>query len=192
MSSTKRGGQRHAADYYVTPVAEIKKFLKAFKEVESLGFRDARILDPCAGGDKFHAMSYPTALKNHGVYRDDITTLDIREDSRADIKADYLSYRFNHLFDVCITNPPFAIAQEIVDKAKEDVNSGGFIIMLLRLNFFGSLKRREWWHHNVPKYVFVHPSRMSFTEDGKTDSIEYMHCVWQVNCTFKHAKLCVL
>ena len=31
----------------------------------------------------------------------------------------------------------------------------------------------------MPKYVFVHNRRMSFAEDGKTDSIEYMHAVWQ-------------
>ena len=31
----------------------------------------------------------------------------------------------------------------------------------------------------MPKYIFVHHQRMSFTEDKKTDSIEYAHFVWQ-------------
>jgi len=49
--------------------------------------------------------------------------------------------------------------------------------MLLRLNYFGGKKRKKFWDENMPKYVFVHNRRMSFAEDGKTDSIEYMHAV---------------
>lgn len=32
MSSTNRGYDRHASDYYVTPTNEIKKFWKEFKK----------------------------------------------------------------------------------------------------------------------------------------------------------------
>ena len=31
----------------------------------------------------------------------------------------------------------------------------------------------------MPKYCFVHHRRISFTDDRKTDSIEYAHFVWQ-------------
>ena len=52
------------------------------------------------------------------------------------------------------------------------------VIMLLRLNFFGSKDRKEFLQQNMPKYCYVHSRRMSFTDDGKTESIEYMHAVW--------------
>lgn len=52
--------------------------------------------------------------------------------------------------------------------------------MLLRLNFFGGAKRLDWWHRNMPIACYVHSKRIGFTDDGKTDSIEYMHAVWVV------------
>lgn len=55
----------------------------------------------------------------------------------------------------------------------------GFVIMLLRLNYFGSQKREEFWEDNMPAKCYVHRKRMSFTDEGGTDSIEYMHAVWQ-------------
>ncbi|HBF3986180.1 TPA: hypothetical protein KOD80_004273 [Clostridioides difficile] len=44
----------------------------------------------------------------------------------------------------------------------------------------------------MPKYIFVHNRRMSFTDDGKTDSIEYAHFVWQKGYNPKFSQLKVL
>ena len=62
---------------------------------------------------------------------------------------------------------------------QKDVADGGYVAMLLRLNFWGSKARQDFFKNNMPKYCYIHPRRMSFTEDGKTDSIEYAHFVWQ-------------
>jgi len=122
-------------------------------------------------------MSYPFVLKEKGIQ--DITTVDIREDSKADIKANYLSWSPPKEFDLIITNPPFALAEKVISKSLAIVKQNGFVVMLLRLNFFGSAGRFPFWTQNPAKYAFVHHKRMSFTPDGKTDSIEYMHAVWQ-------------
>jgi hypothetical protein len=50
--------------------------------------------------------------------------------------------------------------------------------MLLRLNFWGSKVRRDFLIGNCPSYCYIHPRRISFTSNGKTDSIEYAHFVW--------------
>jgi type I restriction-modification system DNA methylase subunit len=131
------------------------------------------------GGDSQHEMSYPAALKSLGILENNITTIDIREDSLADIKGDYLKLIPSLKYDCVITNPPFNIAKEIIEKALTEVKDGGFVIMLLRLNFFGGKLRKDMWDKQLPKYAFVHNRRISFTEHGGTDSIEYMHCVWQ-------------
>lgn len=122
-------------------------------------------------------MSYPTAINN--VYHYPIDTIDIRNDSLAETKTDYLTYIPNELYDVVITNPPFNIAMDIIKKAIEDVKEHGFVIMLVRLNFFGSKSRYQFFRENMPKYCFVHHKRMSFSDNGGTDSIEYCHMVWQ-------------
>ena len=172
MSSTNRSQARkeHIADYYITPVTEIEKFLRNIN-------LSGEILDPCAGGDSENDMSYPVALKN--IYGDlNITTLDIREDSRAKIKANYLEYECKNKFDVIITNPPFNQAFEIIKKALNDIKDGGKVIMLLRLNFLGSKERNDWLLKNPPSEIWVHAKRMSFVKGKGTDSIEYAHYIW--------------
>lgn len=178
MSSTNRGYKRHKKDYYFTPIKDIESFINEIKKEEPDIFK-GRILDSCAGGDKERPMSYPKALINSGVQYSKINTIDIREDSRAEIKTDYLKYEVENKYDLIITNPPFKIARDIIEKALEDVNEGGFVVMLLRLNYFGSQKRFDLWQDHLPKYCFVHHQRMSFTDNGKTDSIEYCHMVWE-------------
>lgn len=191
MSSTNRGYDRHATDYYVTPKQCIKEFLGAWfqdlggelnnDEQTLLPDRPDKIrwLDPCAGGDDKHGASYADVLKEEfdAPY---VTMIDIRQDSKAEIKEDYLWWKKgDDKFDVIITNPPFYAAKDIILKALEDVEDGGYVVMLLRLNFFGSNERFPFWENHMPKWVYVHHRRMSFTDDGKTDSIEYMHAVWK-------------
>lgn len=179
MSSTNRGYDRHRSDYYVTPIEEIIKFIESFHEIEPDWAWGKKILDPCAGGDKQHPMSYPEALCSCSVVRNNILTNDIRMDSRAEIRQDYFELDFKNMFDVIMTNPPFKISREIIEKALIDAKDNGYVIMLLRLNYFGSKGRFDMWTSQLPKYCFVHHQRMSFTDNGNTDSIEYCHMVWQ-------------
>lgn len=193
MSSTNRG-RAIDADYYVTPQYAIEDFLREFNKVEPHVFnKDTVIVDPTAGGDEFNPMSYPEVLKQ---YSSNITTIDIRKDSRALIKGSYLDYNVEDNPDVIITNPPFNIALDIIKKSLIDIKHGGYVIMLLRLNFFGSKGRFEFWQNYLPKYAFVHSKRMSFiggaTEKAKTDSIEYMHCCWQKGYNPEFVKLKVI
>lgn len=178
MSSTNRSNARaeHIADYYVTPQSHIRNFFATFLADEDIQRPDKmRTLDPCAGGDAHHTMSYPAVLEEFGIYP---KTIDIREDSIAELHDDYLNVECTD-FDLIITNPPFNKAQMIIEKALNDVSVGGYVVMLLRLNYFGSKQRFQFWKNNMPKYAYVHHTRMAFTDNGKTDSIEYMHCVWQ-------------
>ena len=194
LSSTNRSNARsnHAEDYYVTPVSSIIDFLNEFNKYENVFHKDIHILDPCAGGDIKHPMSYPKALKNIGINPDNISTIDIRSDSLAKVKTDYLKYNCRNKFDVIITNPPFSIARDIIEKSLDDVKDDGFVIMLLRLNYFGGKLRKDMWDKHMPKYSFVHHRRMSFRDDGKTDSIEYQHVVWQKGYYPEFTKLKVI
>lgn len=194
MSSTNRSNARdkHISDYYITPVPRILEFLDAFNEVSNVfNVPGVKILDPCAGGDHDHDMSYPSAIREK--FGDDkiIETMDIREDSRANYISNYLQTVLPEPPDVIITNPPFNIALDIVKKALMDVRDRGYVIMLLRLNFFGSNERFPFFNEYMPRYTFVHHKRISFV-GGATDSIEYMHAVWQNGWTGKYTELRVI
>ena len=180
MSSTNRSDCRstHISDYSCTPVKDIELFLREVRKIEP-SILEGVILDPCAGGLLgVDCMSYPAAIHQFVSHDTIIDTIDLREDSLASIKRNYLGHHCTDKYNLIITNPPFNNAMGIIEKALHDVKDGGFVVMLLRLNFFGSKARFDFWQENMPKYCFVHSKRMSFTK-GNTDSVEYMHCVWQ-------------
>jgi hypothetical protein len=77
-----------------------------------------------------------------------------------------------------ISNPPYALAQEFVQKMLSDRTQTTIVACLLRLGFLGSQKRHDWWDENPPTAIRVLSNRPSFTGDGKTDNSEYAWYVW--------------
>lgn len=127
MSSTNRSRARdnHIADYYVTPVPAICAFIQAFVKVEPHALRGV-VLDPCAGGRIGKEQpSYPIALAQEKIPYSSLVTMDIREDSRAQYRKDFLAVPAKEVADVVITNPPFNIAMEIIEKALAVTKPGG-------------------------------------------------------------------
>ena len=197
MSSTNRHNaeKRHIADYYVTPVKDIITFLGALDEEVSLDIWDKTILDPCAGGDLSHDMSYPKALREYYAIPDDwngIKTIDIREDSLAETKCNYIETKLDYKPFLIISNPPFNRALEFITKALNDVEDNGYVVMLLRLNFIETKARKEFFDKFMPEYIFVHHKRMSFIEGGGTDSVAYAHYVWRKGYYPEFAKIKVI
>ncbi len=135
-------------------------------------------------------MSYPRVLFEYGNYA---FTNDLREDTPAVSHSNFLEWKTNRKYitdysdyqdtdeqyDMVITNPPFAIAREIIEKSLSVVKEWWFVIMLLRLNYIWSADRAEFWKKNKPYAIYADNKRMSFTPDGWTDSIEYAHFVWK-------------
>ncbi|MGE6448867.1 SAM-dependent methyltransferase [Pseudoalteromonas tetraodonis] len=183
MSSTNRGTQRNADDYYVTPHWLIEDFLAAFAENNMLVYspdENPRVLDPSAGGCDKYPMSYPTVLEQEGFF---VESWDIREDSRANLTGvNFLnvpSYE-SRKYDMIITNPPFNQAQAFTEHALDMVYEGGLVIMLQRLNWLGSQKRKPMWQKLPLAAVYVHSKRPGFDpqKPSKTDSTEYAHFVF--------------
>jgi hypothetical protein len=183
MSSTNRSKAReaHTYDKYFTPTDQICLFLREFSSVVSLDWNDAIILDPCAGGDANNPPAYPAAIEKVFPGELYITSLDIREDSPCMFPGtNFLELKENLEADITISNPPFNCALDFIKHAMSVTVQGGWVIMLLRLNFLESVTRKEFFDQYMPKYIFVHHRRMSFTDDGATDSVAYAHFCWKV------------
>jgi hypothetical protein len=165
MSATNRQpGVRARDDYYITPQKTISEFLAPFysqvgHEFELSG--KIEILDPCAGGDAKYGMAYPEVLNKEWIDTS-ITTVDIRQDSRADIKESFLDWKADEEYDLVVSNPPYNLALEFIKKGLEVVRDGGYVAYLLRLNFFGSQKRRDFFKAFMPEYCFIHSDRPCF------------------------------
>lgn len=205
MSSTNRGATRSPNDFYRTDPGEIVRFIDRWRttdpEAETFFETTKVILDPAAGGLTEQVvieqpqkdgkkpkpplvfepsrMSYPTAIERMFPNRHIIATIDIRDNSCAASKEDFLGTRVGD-YDMVITNPPFSLAIEFIQHALKVVRPGGYVVMLLRLNFFGSEDRNAFFMSSkMPQLAYVHSRRLGFTPDGKTDSIEYMHAIWK-------------
>lgn len=180
MSSTSRGGKRSDADNYATPAWCVRRLLEA---VELPG---GAWLEPAAGDG--------VIIKTAQSCRSDVTwgAVEIRPECK-DLLVPLLGRRFlidNFLtaplsehYAVTITNPPFRLAYDFLQRMR---TISDWTVLLLRLNFLGGDARSMFMREHVPD-VYVLPNRPSFRSpdavpgQGKwqTDSIEYAWMVWR-------------
>jgi len=160
MSATNRGSERRKDDFYETPDYTVKSLLDN------------------------HTIKYPAlecscgrgAILKH-LDRELSDGCDINPDFNPDVTDDYLTQVLVRKYNTVITNPPYVLAQEFVQKALKDVEMDGEVIMLLRLNFLESIKRQSFWKTNPPSHIYVMAKRPSFTGKG-TDATGYAWFVW--------------
>lgn len=121
------------------------------------------------------------------VWTNDIAPMSIDQHYQLDAgdEANWIKHwsgRVGH--DWVITNPPFNQAAKIVPLAHKYAQRG--IAMLLRLSFLEPVEDRgAWLNANPPTGMIVLP-RISFTGNGKTDSVTFAWMVWDKReCGFK-------
>ena len=86
-----------------------------------------------------------------------------------------------------ITNPPYSMAKEFIERALELVEDGRKVAMLLKLTFLESKKRRELFEKYPPKYIYVSSSRLQCAKNGDFETykngtgtaIAYGWFVWE-------------
>ena len=169
MSAKNRGAKVAPHEFYPTPKKATQAILG---ELDPLWMRmDAskRIYvgrkwgEPCAGDSSIIAE-----LIGMGVEPSSIEWAELREGK------DYLKDGLTGQVSAIITNPPFSLATQFIDRSLEEAD---FVAYLLRLNFWGSRKRKDWWQGKEPTHQFTLSERPSFTGKG-TDATEYAWFVW--------------
>lgn len=165
MSSTNRGRERNALDFYETPPDVTLAILTRLEPAKV-------VIDPCCGDRailRVVAEVWPRAA---------CAGIDIDPARAANKHADALGPESWTCPGVTvITNPPYSRAEDFVRRALLEVGPTGTVAMLLRLAFLES-KGRAVLHQEHPSDVFVLAKRPSFTGDGKSDSAAYAWFVW--------------
>lgn len=147
--------KREAFDFYKTPEGAIKSILARLRV-----YPDATAFEPCRGkGDITDHLSC-----------DNILYCELEEG------VNYLSGKALPRVDLVLTNPPFSLATEFIDRSFSHCD--GVIAYLLRLNFLGSQKRKQWWQTRIPTHLYILSDRPSFKFTGQTDATEYAWFVW--------------
>jgi len=184
MSATGRSDVRRADDFYATPAFCTRAILPRLSPFSTA-------LDPCAGEGAILKVLDDSVLKKRwskywGIELDHKRAMQCRQVANGCTHADALTcpnhwwLDVNEPFDLIITNPPFSLAQEFIEKAL--ASGAKEIAFLLRLNFLGSQKRAAFWKKH-PCEIYVLPKRPSFTENGKTDATEFAWYVWRKDST---------
>lgn len=164
MSAAGRGASRVEHDFYATPEWVVEALANKMKPEAA---RAMQWGEPCAGD----------GAVMRGMWR--ALGIEPRQWEWAEIREgiDYTKEENAFIFDGpagVITNPPFSIAQKFIELSRDEVP---FCAYLLRLNFLGSQRRREFWQTNSPSHLYTLSKRPSFTGKG-TDATEYAWFVW--------------
>lgn len=160
MSATNRGTQRNQNDFYITPDYTIESLLNVLNLSKVNSF-----LEPCRGsGAIYNKVNVP--FKSYCEILENIDYL----------KTEYASGTFS----LIITNPPFSLFQEFLEKSLKESST---VWYLLRVNVLGSKKRAEWWQDKLPTHLLTLSARPSFNSKGTTDATEYAWFGWDYNNT---------
>lgn len=152
-------------DFYATDPIAVQKLLKQYS------INGTEILEPCVGnGNIAHTINkFYTNKRN-------IIGIDIVDRGYPNtIVHDYLTWETDKKFDCIITNPPYSLAKEFVEKSMPLLNDGydedgypnGQLIMFLKIQFLEGAKRKELFEKYPPKYIYVFRNRMATWNNGE-------------------------
>ena len=140
--------EREKNDFYATPPEAVELFLDNFK-------LKGTILEPSCGMGHISEV-----LKSEGY---DVISKDLIDRGYGITGCDFMNE--TETYDTVITNPPFKIAKEFVEKGLEVANHQ--VIMLLKLQFLESEARRDFFANTPLKEIYVHSKRIACWKGGE-------------------------
>lgn len=159
LSGTKLAGSdpklgRETNDYYATPFYATEAIIN---ELEDLSLDDT-ILEPAAGEGHIvkvlkERFPYTNIIANDLIYRSSRFGIDV------DGGIDFLTYTPYCKIDTVITNPPFKLAKEFIEKALTIANH--YVIMFAKIQLLEGVDRRQLFEEYPPNYIYVFTKRVS-------------------------------
>jgi len=161
MSRQIKGVRLNASDFYPTPpwcYENLDIDWSQFRSAHEPGKGDGRIVDFLSEKMRYQIITWTEITEGKDFFE------------------------WNESVDLIFTNPPFSLAREFIEHSIPRCNT---CIMLLRLNYLGSIGRHEFWKQNSPTSLFVLSKRPSFTGTG-TDATDYAWFVWDKTDRIPH------
>lgn len=143
-------------DFYPTPDYTIKSLLDLCEIPDNFTF-----LEPCKGNGQIYNKVNNVSIKLYSELTEGLNYL----------TTDYTVSEI----DLIITNPPYSLAKEFLEKSlKESKN----VFYLLRLGFLASQSRKDWWNKiGLPNKLLILSKRPKFI-NNTSDSQEYAWFCW--------------
>jgi len=142
-------------DFYATNPEAVRKLIKKYKFNENGNW-----FEPCVGQGHI-------ANTINDIYKTHVVGMDIvYRGYQNTIVSDFLTYETDNKYDNIISNPPYSLAGEFVEKSMELLSDNGKMAMFLKIQFLEGLKRKELFEKYPPKYIYVFRSRMATWNNG--------------------------
>lgn len=152
--------QRAEHDFYATDPAAVVGLLDSLAK-DGVCYSCKKCLEPCVGtGNIITACDVINVCQEW-------TYLDIVDRGYPyTLIQNYLTWNTDEKFDFIITNPPYSLASEFVEKSMELLDDNGMCCMFLKLQFLEGAKRKELFEEYPPKYIYVFRNRMATWKNG--------------------------
>lgn len=167
-ASNHTDSMRADNDYYATDPRAVDMLL----DIEQF---DHNILEPCCG--EGHISK---ALVDRGF---NVTSRDLIDRGYGEVGVDFLESDESFDGDI-ITNPPYSLAAEFVEKAMQTITDGHKVAMLLKIQFLEGKKRRKLLDTYRPKTVWVSTSRIVCARNGDFSKHNRANCSAQAYAWF--------
>ena len=152
--------EREKNDFYATDPKTLKLFLDEFLKDNSL---DGDVLEPACG------QGHISKTIKEVIPNCDVLSTDLINRGYGQGGIDFLTHDYGRTFDVVITNPPFSLAKEFIEKGLDVSNK--YVIMLCKIQLLEGVGRKDMFLNTPLKYVYVHSSRQATWKEGRpTDS----------------------
>lgn len=97
---------------------------------------------------------------------------------------DFLSTENKEWEGDIVTNPPYSLAKDFIEKALQIIPQGNKVAMFLKLTFLESQSRKKMFTDIPPKTLYVSSSRIQCAKNGDFDlypssAVAYGWYVWQ-------------
>ena len=160
--------ERADKDYYATEPAATEWLCRLEKF-------SGPILEPSCGEGHMSEV-----LKAHGY---EVVSRDLADRGYGEV-ADFLSADNTEWGGDIVTNPPYAFAQEFVEKALAIIPDGRKVAMFLKLTFLEGKKRAALFNSTPPHRVWVSRSRLKCAKNGDFEhspgsATAYAWFVWE-------------
>ena len=161
MSGGKLAGgnpknERVENDFYATDPLAVEMLMDKYK------FNEGSFLEPCVGNGNI-SSAIKEKFPNSQVVGIDL----VDRGYPNTIIHDFITYETEEKFDNIITNPPYSLGMEFVEKGMELLNDNGKMAMFLKIQFLEGAKRTEMFEKYPPKYIYVFTKRMATWNNGQ-------------------------
>jgi len=149
--------ERVEEDYYATPPKATMVLLERF------GLNNCSTIYEPACGEGHISKTIEEWFKKIGS-EVNLYSSDLIDRGYGDGGIDFLKINEDKKFDCVITNPPFKLAKEFIEKSLKISNK--YVIMFAKIQLLEGIGRKELFESNPPRYIYVFRNRINPLRNG--------------------------